>query len=528
MRNVAFPRQGEPARNAAVNEITSPQERTRSAAKALAAPHIVGDYAMTDAEKGQSASFPEPPPELRSRNKLKLLAFFGPGAIMASVTITSGETLFASRGGAIFGYTILWCLVAGAILKGIQVYGGMRFMVLTGFHPMESWAHLPGPRAWAPILIGILSLACFPFWLSGLPKMLGQLTNWICHIPQSEGAQTIERLWATFYIAVAVTITLLQTYRFLEKAETVVVGVLLVSVFMAVIAAHPNWLRALFGAVVPSLPYYEDWVVHQYKAVAQRPPWVEIITYMGAVGGGTYDYLGYVGMLREKGWGMLQRAGRLIPLKQLRSALPQSPAELAKSRAWLRAPIIDTSASFLCVLLFSAAFLILGAKILNPQRIIPDGTKLFNHQAAFLTRIHSALLYVYQVGVFMAFFGTIAGAYEIYTRTASECLRGMAKRWRDLPLRTVRLWVVLYTGGFGLLLVWTCKDPIKIVTIPALLGGVFTCGLWCFAVLWAERRFLPKVYRMQKWLFVATLIAGTVLTVFGVVALYQHFSGFFT
>ena len=475
-------------------------------------------------ETDEPISYPEPPPELRKRNWLALLAFFGPGAIMASVTITSGETLFASRGGAIFGYAMLWCLLGGAIMKGVQVYGGMRFLVVTGYHPMESWAYLPGPRAWCPILIGILSVVCFPFWLSGLPKMLGQITNWITGLGKYEGAQTIERLWATFFIGVAVTITLLQTYRFLEKAETVVLVILLVSVLAAVFACRPDWLAALIGSVKPVIPEYERWVERSYPNVAQRRPWVEVITYMGALGGGTYDYLGYVGMLREKGWGMLQRAARLIPLQQLRSSLPSDPAEVKKSRTWLRAPIADCSVSFTCVLIFTAAFLILGARILHPDKIVPDGTELFNHQARFLTRIHSSLLYVYQVGVFMAFFGTIAGAYEIYTRTTSECLRGIWRSTREFPLRLVRVGVCVYTGGLGLLLVWTVKDPVKIVTIPALLGGVFTCGLWCFAVLWAEQRFLPKAYRMRKVLLVLTIIAGVAMTTFGVIALYQHFS----
>lgn len=448
---------------------------------------------------------------------------------MASVTITSGETLFASRGGAIFAYAMLWCLLAGAIMKGVQVYGGMRFMVVTGYHPMESWAHLPGPRAWCPILIGVLSLACFPFWLSGLPKMLGQITSWIFHLTppgaeNQESAQLLERLLATMFIGVAVTITLLQTYKFLEKAETIILVILLVSIIMAVIASHPDWLAALTGSVTPSIPHYQEWVAAKYANVAQRPPWVEVITYMGALGGGTYDYLGYVGMLREKGWGMLRRAGKLIPLKNLRSSLPVAPDEVRKARTWLRAPMIDCSVSFTCVLIFTAAFLILGARILNPAKIIPDGTELFNHQAKFLTNIHRHLLYVYQVGVFMAFFGTIAGAYEIYTRTASECFRGVSKRFQQIPLKKIRLGVVIYTGAFGLLLVWTVKDPVKIVTIPALLGGVFTCGLWCFAVLWAEQHFLPKAFRMQKWLFVATILAGAAMTTFGVVALYMHFA----
>ncbi len=479
---------------------------------------------MSDADQVERVSYPDPPPELRNRNWLALMAFFGPGAIMASVTITSGETLFASRGGAIFGYAMLWCLLGGAIMKGVQVYGGMRFLVVTGYHPMESWAHLPGPRSWCPILIGILSVVCFPFWLSGLPKMLGQIVNWISGLQKHENTETLERLWATFFIGVAVTITLLQTYRFLEKAETVVLVILLISVLAAVFACRPDWLAALTGAVKPAIPEYQAWVKDSYPNVAQRAPWVEVITYMGALGGGTYDYLGYVGMLREKGWGMLRRTGRLIPLKQLKDSLPSDPAEVEKGRTWLRAPAADCSVSFTCVLIFTAAFLILGARILHPDRIIPDGTKLFSHQARFLTQIHHSLLYVYQVGVFMAFFGTIAGAYEIYTRTTAECLRGIWRSSREFPLRWVRMSVCIYTGALGLLLVWTVKDPVKIVTIPALLGGVFTCGLWCFAVLWAEQRFLPRAYRMKGVLFVLTILAGVAMTTFGVVALYMHFS----
>lgn len=120
----------------------------------------------------------------------------------------------------------------------------------------------------------------------------------------------------------------------------------------------------------------------------------------------------------------------------------------------------------------------------------------------------------------MAFFGTIIGAYEIYTCTTSECLRGIWKRAGEVPLQRIRVGVCIYTGGLGLLLVWTVQNPVSIVTIPALLGGVFTCGLWCFAVLWAERRFLPKAHCMKKGLFVATVIAGVAMTFFGAMALY--------
>ena len=79
--------------------------------------------------------YPPLPEDLQQGLSWRSLKYFGAGAIVASVTIASGETIFAARSGALFGYTLLWCFVAGALMKGVQVYSGMRHMVLTGEHP---------------------------------------------------------------------------------------------------------------------------------------------------------------------------------------------------------------------------------------------------------------------------------------------------------------------------------------------------------------------------------------------------------
>jgi hypothetical protein len=60
---------------------------------------------------------------------------FGPGAIIASVTVGTGETIFAPRMGALFGYAMFWVVMAAVVAKALLVYGGMRHLVLTGEHP---------------------------------------------------------------------------------------------------------------------------------------------------------------------------------------------------------------------------------------------------------------------------------------------------------------------------------------------------------------------------------------------------------
>ena len=128
---------------------------------------------------GDPIVYPELPSELQGGFSWRWLKYFGAGAIIASVTIGSGETIFASRGGAIFGYALLWCFVGGGILKGVQVYAAARHMTLTGEHPLTHWAAMPGPRKWVPWTIGIISFLCFPFWHAGLPLALGTTMNWI-------------------------------------------------------------------------------------------------------------------------------------------------------------------------------------------------------------------------------------------------------------------------------------------------------------------------------------------------------------
>jgi len=456
------------------------------------------------------------------------LKYFGAGAIIASVTIGSGETLFASRGGAVFGYTLLWCFVASAIMKGIQVYSASRYMVLTGEHPMTHWAYLPGPKNWVPITMAALSLVCFPFWQAALPLVLGKdIINWIFNIQGSEAQLLLmARAWGTLAILSVVVLMWLQTYELLEKSQVFIVGLLLACIFAAMIAAKPDWYAALLGIVTPKIPQYEPWIIEKFSNIAEVPPWVEICTYLGAVGGGTYDYLGYVGCLREKPWGALALAHGKYEISTDKPSQPLdidlNEENVHRGRRWLLPVQIDTFIGFFSVMLFAICFVVLGAHILHPQQLIPEGQNLLGLQATFLTSMHPSLLYVYQVGIFMAFFGTIYGAYEIYFRTAFECLLPISPRLRKVPFNTFRRGMVLYCASLGLLFLWTLGNPVQMIMPAAIVGGVFACGLWCLAMLWTDRQFLPAPLRMPLPLRILTLISGIALTVSGAVGIWIY------
>lgn len=456
--------------------------------------------------------YPQPPVQLSSGGLLQWLRYFGPGAIIASVTIGSGETVFASRGGALFGYALLWCFLGGGAMKFVQVYTAARYMTLSGEHPIERWRYLPGPQGWAVWTLALVTVLCFPLWLSGLPMMLGGLTVWIGGL-EGDGVWGDERLWGTLFAAGAIALTMVQSYGAMERTQTAIVGLLLAFILLAAFSCRPDWLAVAYGSLVPTVPAYPVWVAAKYPVVASRSPWLELGTYLGAVGGGSQDYFGYIGMLREKGWGLVGRTG---PAGRAGVHISDDEENVRAGRHWLRAPLADAIASFSCVVLFTMAFMILGAALLHPKQTVPSGLHLLSVQAEFLTGLHPRLLYLYQAGVFAAFFGTILGAYELYVRTTHECLRPVSTRIRELPLAQLRPWVVGYCGLGGIALMWLGGSPVQIVTPAALFGGVLTCGLWCLLMVWTDHRYLPRPLQMTRPLRLLNLASGVFLTAWGV------------
>src|SRR6266508_7037007 len=120
---------------------------------------------------------PPLPLALQSRNPLAWMTFFGPGAVIASLTIGAGELIFSSRAGALFGYRLLWFFLLVLVLKWVLVYATARHMVLTGAHPMQRWMDLPGPRGWFPLVFLLLALLAFPVWVGFHSGTVGTLIS---------------------------------------------------------------------------------------------------------------------------------------------------------------------------------------------------------------------------------------------------------------------------------------------------------------------------------------------------------------
>ena len=476
--------------------------------------------------------FSEPPERLRSLGFRNALAFIGPGLIIASVTIGSGELVWASRSGAVFGYQMLWCFLLAGVFKAIQVYVAARHLTLTGEHPMVSWKAIPGPPLWFPLLIALPTLMVMPIAFSGISEILGGYLRELTSLSMSDravgpfgGFEFWENFWASCVLTVCFVLAMSSTLTTLERVSAVVLGLIVICATISVVACQPNVTEIVVGLTVPIVPDYEPWVERDYAATfAGRSPWLEVALYLSAVGGGTFDYIGYVGMIRDKKWGL---AGS--PVASREELDRASDEQVARARTWTRAAMLDIGISFTSVILVTLLFAILGALVLHTEQRIPAKETLLSEQELFLTQLHPQLLWLYRGGVFLAFIGTLYGAFEIYRHTVVESARALLPQWSaDSHVTRWRSLTVAYCYGGGMIMMWLPKqiagDVVGRMTFGAIIGGATLCGLWCFAMLWTDYARLPRALRMSGVLWWSTLVAGLVMTPLGVQTLVVYFS----
>ncbi len=513
---------------------------------------------MSSAPEASGSAAPPPIPRaLVSSNPLDWLRVFGPGAVIASLTIGVGELIFSVRGGVIFGYAILFPFLLICLLKWALAYSAARHMVVSGAHPFERWMDLPfGPRGWLTVLFLLLAVAFIPVWVSFHCSVIGDFLAGLTGTKQYYAGASIY-LWGAGLLVAVLALSLAGGYAALEKIQLVIVVGMLAAVVATLWLFGPDLLELLRGFVVPQRLEYPAWFADDLRAnvqdIAKRPVWVELSLYAGVIGGASYDYLAYTSYIRDKGWGNAARGlahfaesseqSVPVPLSVVRGSPDPALAGVARSgdrpqreihrpalddltlRQWMRAPLIDCTLSFVVVLLFSAVFVASGKLILGPERQIPGDDAFLEHQAQFVTHIHPWLYPLYVVAVFLTLFGTLYGTLEVAPTVLRESVLALRKdRVTSNGARRIRMLAIFWCTAVAMIILAISfiyqlqmggekpPRPTAILIPVNLFTGVFGCGLVCLLNAWMDRH-LPAQHRMPVTLVALNLIGGVIFIV---------------
>ncbi len=307
-----------------------------------------------------------------------------------------------------------------------------------------------------------------------------------------------------------------------------IVAVMLLTVSVSLVLLHPDWAAMVRGVFAPGAIEYPAWR-EKFPQLATRPLWVELVSYVGVLGGSGYDYLAYVSFLRDKRWGAAGGPVLDESAVDVIAGDPQHPC-----REWLRAPLLDASVSFLVVFFFSAVFVASGATVLRPLEQIPEGSDLLTLQAKFMSAAGAWMQPMYFVGAFLAMLGTLYGTIEVAPTVAREMARALGRP--DLSARWIHRWVTNWVGFGGAMvlgasLAWTQQSASRNETPPGLIRlldpanlftGVLACGLICGLGCWADGRFLPASLRAPRALWALNALACPLFLALGVRAYWDY------
>lgn len=467
-----------------------------------------------------------PPAEsTRRSSSSRWVHWFGPGAIIASLTIGSGELIFSTRGGALFGYRLVGVFLLICLFKWTLVIATARHMVLTGAHPLQRWMELPGPRGWLPLMFALVAVFAFPIWVGFHAGTVGTL---LATLTRSEGAfgGGSHFVWGMASLLVMLALSWTGGYGRLERIQMILVLIMLLSISYSLLIIRPHWMQALRESLGIFRLQYPAWVVERTQ-FQNRPLWVELATYVGVIGGSGYDYLAYVSFLRNKQWGA---AGGPVLSDAAVNQIAQDPHHSVRS--WLIAPFVDASVSFGIVLFFSAVFLACGTEILRPQHKLPAGDNLLTLQAEFVSLGSPRLRPMYFAGALLAMLGTLYGTIEVAPTVAREVMRGFDREHLERP--SFHRWVTGWVGAGGLLVLGYSlfaylrsgterpASLIEMLTPANLLTGVLACGIISWLSIDADRRHLPSALRPRPWLVVLNAVGGLLFLLVGFKAFWDH------
>ena len=159
-------------------------------------------------------------PDLIEQPPTGLVAIFrriGPGLILASMIVGSGELIAATVLGAENGYALLWLVLTSCVIKVVVQGEFGRYTVATGETSLEALDRVPGPRVGVSWIVWFWFVAMITT-MFGIGAMMGAI------------AEVLSIVFTGLPIPVgvcvvgAVTLVLLFTGRYPEALFEIIMG----------------------------------------------------------------------------------------------------------------------------------------------------------------------------------------------------------------------------------------------------------------------------------------------------------------
>jgi len=474
----------------------------------------------------EKISYPEPhdvfvqKPSLRKY--LKYLLFFGPGAIVASLTIGQGQLIIGPQIGAWASYSLLW-LITLNIGSYIIAYISFRFTMLSGIGIMDLFA-IKTHKSWFNWVFIIIMLIFIPIFTATIMTSLGQALNWIFGFGHY-------LIWGVLFCLIAGIIVIIGRFKLFEITHSIFIIVLatgaIVSVLTVIIANNINFMDIIpnFFTIGQNVPKeFPTWVTDNYPSVTKTSIPLYMLAYLGTLTITIITTIGYLGWIKIKKWGIFkdkkdpevfsQKCFENFKKEGKITYLPEQSTELKKSRLLLKPVKIDLFLAFIIVSIVSASYMIAGYVLLGANKVLPSDAKLVQSQLIIFTYLADWLKPLFQISVVFALFGTVYAGFEAATRMLYETSKNFSKKIQDFEYKRFMFYVLIYILVTSVpLAIKMAIDPnfsvLTFLSITLLFIGVIGVIIYGIGVIILSQTVLPEKYKLRP--------IGLVLSIFSVI-----------
>jgi hypothetical protein len=240
---------------------------------------------------------------------------------------------------------------------------------------------------------------------------------------------------------------------------------------------------------------------------------------MGWAAGGFASQVWYTYWVLGAGYGMTH--GRPYGQPADLQALKQMSSETAgKVRGWCRVVYADATTALVIGLVTTLSFMLAGATILGPLRVVPEGPRVaFDLASIFGAQWGRGGEILFIMAGWAALFSTLVGQLAGWPRLLSDGYRICVPRFGQLAWEKQFHFFLIALLAINFLITYALGlQPVKLIQTAAFTEGVLLVPLQAMAVFLALYLVLPKLLSQEAGqvlrphrLFGVPLIAGALI-----------------
>jgi hypothetical protein len=196
-----------------------------------------------------------------------------------------------------------------------------------------------------------------------------------------------------------------------------------------------------------------------------------------------------------------------------------------RAHGWIHVMRMDALAAWLVCTLCTLSFYVIGASVLHPQNLVPEG----NEMITTLSRIYTDTLggwahYLFLAGAVAVLYSTLIGSTASVPRLWTNTL-GLLRviDWHDVRvrLRTIRILTVALPPLWGISFLFV-QSPVLMVQIGGVGSGIFLVAV--VIAVWALRRTeVAPEFRASRVLSTALVLSSLAIAALGVYTVLETF-----